>query len=67
MSVKAAVRMSQRVRVIREIKDNFQNVQIGEEGEVTIIYDDAFQIPVRVKFESGVEQQLRYNEFEVVE
>ena len=67
MSVKSAVGVGQRVRVIREIKDNFKNVQIGEEGEVIIIYDDAFQIPVRVKFESGVEQQLRYNEFEVVE
>ena len=67
MSAKAAVELGQRVRVIREIKDNFQNVEVGEEGEVIIIYDDAFQIPVRVKFDSGIEQQLSYNEFEVIE
>ena len=67
MSAKAAVELVQRVRVIREIKDNFQNVEVGEEGKVIIIYNDAFQIPVRVKFDSGIEQQLRYNEFEVIE
>jgi len=67
MSAKAAVELGQRVHVIREIKDNFQNVEVGEKGEVIIIYNDAFQIPVRVKFDSGIEQQLRYNEFEVIE
>lgn len=66
MSDEAAVKMGQRVHIIREIKDNFHGIKVGEEGEVIHIYTDAFNIPIRVKFDNGVEQQVRYNEIEVI-
>ncbi len=66
MSHEAVVKVGQRVRIIREIKDNFYGIKVGEEGEVIHLYKDAFNIPVRVKFDGDIEQQVRYNEIEVI-